>query len=144
MKRFIIILTIIAGMNGAILAQTADSTQQQPSRTNVMQKGTPTKRAIHQLKVLQEKLNLNEDQVDQVHMVLMNQAISLDSLKTNPSGNPKADRKSRREIVQEADQKINALLTDDQRKLYQQWKDDQKAQRMQKLNAAGTPPPPRQ
>lgn len=144
MKRFIIILTIITGMNGVILAQSTDTTQQQPSRANLMQKGSPTKRAIHQIKVLQEKLNLNEDQVDQVHMVLMNQAISLDSLKANPSGNVKADRKSRKEIVQDADQKINALLTDDQRKLYQQWKDDQKAQRMQKLNAAGTPPPPQQ
>jgi protein CpxP len=141
MKRFIIILICIAGMNGAILAQTTDSTQKQPSTTSVMQKGTPTKRAIHQLKVLQEKLNLNDDQVDQIHIVLMNQAIALDSLKTNPSADIKSDRRSRREIVQDADQKINALLTDDQKKLYKQWKDDQKAQRLQKLNAAGTLPP---
>lgn len=146
MKRLLILISIITGINGAILAQTADTTlQQSPAPSNTtqkgIQKGTPTKRAIHQLKALQEKLNLNEDQVDQVHIVLMNQAIALDSLKTNPSGDIKSDRRSRREIVQDADQKINALLTNDQKKLYQQWKDEQKAQRLQKLNSAGTPPP---
>jgi Spy/CpxP family protein refolding chaperone len=49
----------------------------------------------------------------------------MDSLFHNPSGNQRSDGQARRSVQQDADQKINAILTDDQKALYQQWKQQQ-------------------
>ena len=53
-----------------------------------------------------------------MQVILIHRDVALDSLRNNPS----SDRQARRSINREADQKINELLTADQKPLYAQWK----------------------
>lgn len=115
-------------------AQTTDSTGSNPPviggrGRGGRQPGTPTERAARQLTVLQKRLNLSQEQVQQVRMILIDRAAAIDSLQQHPSGQRRADNQARKAVADQIDQRINDLLTDDQKKLYQQWKDEQRAQR---------------
>jgi hypothetical protein len=108
-----------------VLAQAQpNSPQKQPA--------PPTKRAANEVRVLQEKLNLTQDQVLKCNVLILNRSILVDSLKANPSGNRRSDRQSLKAALQDTDQQINAQLTDDQKKLYQQWKEEKKERRREK------------
>lgn len=128
MKRSALLLAFIIGINGLIHAQMTDTSMyQEPQQQDSVQRASPVKRAANQLSVLQDKLNLNLNQVTQLRMILLDEYISLDSLKSHPSGNQKSDAQSRRAILQDADVKTYALQTDEQRLLYAMWKLEQKA-----------------
>lgn len=146
MKHLLLILTLGLGLHGFVYAQSKDTTaSQDPAYQAAKPKQlSSTQRAAHQLNMLQQKLNLNQDQVIQLRMILLNEDIALDSARNNPSGDRKSDNYSRRTILQDADQKINALLTADQRPLYAQWKEEQKLKAMEKrkAQAAGSGIPP--
>lgn len=114
-----------------------------PSDFRPHSKDSATKRAVRQLKTLENRLRLNEDQVLQLQVILINRDVAMDSVARRqpvgpaaPPGSGRAsdfrrtDNRARRSIQQDADQKINAILTDDQKTLYQQWKEEQK-QKMQ-------------
>jgi len=121
-------------------AQTTDTTVGLPKKPD------PTKQAVHQLKMLQQQLNLTEDQVTQMQVILIHRDVALDSIRqSNQAAGGLADRRSngraRREINQDADQKINALLTADQKPLYQQWKQQQREKMMEKRQTNGQPQP---
>jgi hypothetical protein len=136
MKKALFLLALLAATTCPALAQTADSTSDPgyaaaPAAT-VRKPLSPTQRAARQLNTLQQKLNLNQDQVIELRMILLHLNVSLDSLRTNPSGDNKADNKARRMITQEADGKIYALLSTDQQLLYAQWKKEQKEKAMEK------------
>jgi hypothetical protein len=164
MKRYLLLLIFTIGIRGWIHAQSTDTTTQDPgyqssqkssatqsSATSSLdtqspdpqKKVSPLQRATRQLTVLQDKLNLNQNQVVQLRMILLNANISLDSLRSNPSGDQKADNKSRRAILQDADLKTYALLNTDQQLVYAQWKVQQKQMQQQKamekrMNQAAT------
>lgn len=135
MKQTLCLLTLLVGMASPIYAQTADSTSD-PGYTAVppKQPASPTVRAARQLNLLQKKLNLNQDQVIKLRMILLNLNVALDSLRTNPSPDKKANNQARRAINQDADGKIYALLTTDQQVAYSQWK--QEVQLRRQLNQA--------
>lgn len=95
-------------------------------------KASPAQRAARQLSVLQEKLNLDKNQVIQLRMILLNVNISLDSLRSNPPGDKKMDNQTHRAILRDADIKTYALLNTDQQLLYAQWKKQQKQQQQEK------------
>jgi len=127
-------------MEGLAQAQTTDSTAQPASQSDARKMGSPAKRAARQLNVLQEKLNLEPGQVQQLNIILLNQATAMDSLSADHPGNQRADMRPRRKILQNTDRQINALLNDDQKKLYQQWKAEQREQRgggRRRRNAGG-------
>lgn len=131
MKSFLLLLTFGIGLHGLIYAQSTDSSlYDSPVRSGTTQQATPKKsppqRAAQQLKVLANKLNLNQDQVIQLRMILLNKVVAIDSINNNPSGDPKADGRARKAINQDADVKIYALLNSDQQLQYVQWKNDQK------------------
>jgi hypothetical protein len=153
MKNFLLLLTFSMGIQGGIYAQSTADTSSDPGYTTAAPKKvvSPTQRAAHQLSVLQQKLNLNQDQVIQLRMILLNLNVSLDSLHSNPPGDKKTENKARRMITQEADGKTYALLTVEQQLLYAQWKNEQKQKAMEKRlirqadsstphPASGTPP----
>ena len=98
-------------------AQTPDSTLQQ-----ARPKLSPPEKAARQLKNLEKNLHLTQDQVLQLQVILINRDVALDSARNNPSGNRRSGSATRQGIMQHADQQIDAMLTDDQRTLYQQWK----------------------
>jgi hypothetical protein len=124
MKRSLGFILFLIGLGITVHAQTPDSTRHK--------KANPTKQAVRQLKMLQQQLNLTGDQVTQMQVILIHRDVTLDSLRNTPT----ADRRAKREVNREADQKINALLTADQKPLYQQWKQQQR----QKLKASSESP----
>jgi hypothetical protein len=136
MKHYLLLLIFSIGVQGWIHAQSTDTTTRDPDpgyQTSPNQKKvSPLQRATRQLTVLQDKLNLNQNQVIKLRMILLNANISLDSLHSNPSGDQKADNKSRRAILQDADMKTYALLNTDQQLLYAQWKVERKQKQKQK------------
>jgi len=123
MKRSLSLLIFTLSLGVALHAQSADTTGAPTKKPN------PTKQAVRQLKTLQQQLNLTEDQVTQMQVILIQRDVALDSLRNNPSGDRRSNGRTRRGINQDADQKINALLTADQKPLYQQWKQEQRERR---------------
>jgi hypothetical protein len=93
-------------------------------------KASPSERTARQLTALTKKLNLTRDQVMQLRPILLNEISTLDSLRTHPAGNRRSGMQARRDIMQDTDSKITALLTDQQKPLYQEWKDEQKKKLM--------------
>jgi hypothetical protein len=135
MKRSLGFIVFVVGLNILAHAQAPDTTRQHP------QIPSPAKQAAHQLKMLQQQLNLNDDQVLQLQVILINRDVALDSIRNNPSGNARSDGRTRRGINQDADQKINSMLTPEQKPLYQQWKQQQREKLMEKRLQATQPQP---
>ncbi|HEV2482718.1 MAG TPA: hypothetical protein VGS79_23795 [Puia sp.] len=141
MKRILLFAFLTLSLHAFVNAQTPDpyTPIQQPHP----QKDSATRRAVRQLKILEKRLHLNEDQVLQLQVILINRDVAMDSVARRHSIGPAAppdsgrasdfrrtDNRARRSIQQSADQKINAILSDDQKTLYQQWKEEQR-QRME-------------
>jgi periplasmic protein CpxP/Spy len=132
MKRFALLL-FLAVLTAATYAQTNDTT--------LKPKPTPSQRAARQLKVMEKNLHLSEDQVLQMQVILINRDVAMDSLQNNPSADRRSNARARRDIQQDADQKIKALLTDEQKPLYEQWKEQmkEKAKERRQNNALSNP-----
>jgi Spy/CpxP family protein refolding chaperone len=140
MKQSLLLLALLIGIARSGYAQTADSaTDPGYEASPRKQVVSPTVRAARQLTTLQKKLNLNQDQVVKLRMVLLNLNVALDSLRTNPSSDKKANNQARRTIAQDADGKIYAVLTTDQQAAYAQWKQEQELKRQ--LNRAANKAP---
>jgi Spy/CpxP family protein refolding chaperone len=130
MKQFLLLFTIALTLGSTTYAQSTDTdtTDTQPSQP----KASPSEKAARQLTVLTKKLNLTEDQVMQIRPILLNEIATLDSLRTHPSGKRRSAMQTRRDLMQDTDGRINALLTETQKPLYQQWKEEQKQKMMDK------------
>jgi Spy/CpxP family protein refolding chaperone len=140
MKQTLLLPALLIGIACTGHAQTADTTTD-PGYTAAPQKQhvSPTVRASRQLTMMQKKLNLNQDQVIKLRMILLTLNVSLDSLRSNPSADKKANNQARRAINQDADGKIYALLTTDQQVAYAQWKQELELRRQ--LNRAANKAP---
>jgi len=136
MKQIVLFALLTLSLHAIVNAQTPDpyTPINQPHS-----KDSATKRAVRQLKTLEKRLHLNEDQVLQLQVILINRDVAMDSVARRqpvgpaaPPGSGRAsdfrrtDNRARRSIQQDADQMVNAILTDDQKTLYQQWKQEQK------------------
>jgi Spy/CpxP family protein refolding chaperone len=132
MKRFILVL-FLAALTAATYAQATDTTQKL--------KPTPSQRAARQLKMMEKNLHLTQDQVLQMQVILINRDVAMDSLQNNPAPDRRSNARTRRDIQQDADQKIKALLTDEQKPLYEQWKAQmkEKAKERRENNALSNP-----
>jgi Spy/CpxP family protein refolding chaperone len=135
MKRTLVSLLFILTLGGIAHAQTPDTTGKKP------QKPDPTKQAVRQLRMLQKQLNLTDDQVTQMQVILIHRDVTLDSLRNNPSGDNRSTGRARRDINMDAEQKINTILTADQKPLYQQWKQQQREKMMEKRQMSAQPQP---
>jgi len=96
----------------------------------------------HQLEMLTKKLNLTPDQVTQV------KAIDDDTMKQgmavhNDTTLAQADKRAKMmDIHKAAQDKIRALLTDDQKTKYDALQAEMKARRESREGGQGAPPPP--
>ena len=131
MKRLLVSLIVLLSLGNIAYTQTPDSTGRQPGKIN------PTKQAVRQLKMLQRQLDLTEEQVTDMQVILISRDVALDSLRNNPSADTSADRRARRTINTNAEQKINSILTTDQKPLYKQWKQEQRQKMMEKRRMNG-------
>jgi hypothetical protein len=99
-------------------------------------KALPTQRAVHQLEVLQERIDLSQDQVFSLNTIYLEENMALDSLLEHPSGNAKLDNEARRDIYHNADVRIYACLNETQQVQYVLWKQENRIRNLEKKQQA--------
>jgi hypothetical protein len=100
----------------------------------------PKKASAKLPKQLAEKLNLTADQQTKIDAILKTKAARLDSISAaTDQSNPKALHKSKKGINTTAAVQIDKLLNDDQKKIYNDFKDQQK-EKMKAKKADALPP----
>jgi protein CpxP len=125
MKKIILVLFLVTGV--AAFANAQDTTKV---------KKTPEEKNEHTLKVMQKRLNLTADQSKQISAILAERADKVTKMKGVKGGGL-----AKTEASTDADKKINALLTDDQKKAYAQMKDQAKAKAVARRKAANAAEP---
>jgi hypothetical protein len=136
MKRSLLLILLVGGLLTLVQAQTTDTTLHPGTL-----KSDPAKRAARTLRMLENQLHLTQDQVLQIQVILITETVALDSIRNNPSGDQRTDNRSRRGVLNDADNQIMPLLTDQQKQLYQQWKTQQRQKMMQRRQNNGTTNP---
>ena len=128
MKKIILIIALVTGLNALANAQ------QQTAKT-------PAQKAAHKTQNLQKKLKLTASQTKQVNALFLTEATRVDSLKAHKT-DKKANKAAHKAIQAQADQKLNAILTADQKKAFADLKAAKKAKHDQKkaANAADAAP----
>lgn len=140
MNRLLLLFALVTTFS-TLHAQTADSMLAKTDRPGTKMDSTSIKpeppkvsaavRAARQLTSFTKKLLLTEDQVILLRPILLNQAAVLDSLQNHPSGDRHSAMIFRRSVIQDTEEKINGLLTDQQRQLYEEWKEEQREQALE-------------
>jgi protein CpxP len=106
MKKFLLMCCFVVGITAASHAQQGGMRM------------SPEDRA----KAMQTQLKLTDDQTAQVTAIFKTSAAKRDSIK-----NAGGDREAMRPVMMEANQKIQAILTDDQKVAYKKMMDDMRA-----------------
>lgn len=88
---------------------------------------SPEERSKRTLEQLTEKLKLTDDQKTKVMAVLTDQNTQMNKAREEANGDRDAMRASFTKIQADGQTKINALLTDDQKKAYATWQEERKA-----------------
>jgi Spy/CpxP family protein refolding chaperone len=129
MKKIIVMLLLITGFAGYAKAQDTAKV-----------KRTPEERAARMGKMMEKRLSLAADQSKQINAILADRATKEDALKGQ-----KGSKDERMKVMADADAKIDAILTPDQRKQYAALKETAKERGMGKkgepISPATTPPP---
>lgn len=118
MKRriFTLALSTLFGLGAAIAApQTQDqSGTQQSSQPAERHQPDPNR----QMRMLTKRLNLTSDQQNQILPILTSRNDQMQSIRGDASLSPQDRRAKMRAIREDADAKVRALLTADQKKAY--------------------------
>ncbi|WP_342331164.1 hypothetical protein [Pedobacter sp. FW305-3-2-15-E-R2A2] len=94
---------------------------------------TPEERAQKNAEGLTKRLGLNEDQKTKATAIFLEQANAVNKAREAGSDDKEARRAQMQKLTEETDAKINALLTEDQKKTYETWK----AERKDKMKRGG-------
>lgn len=89
--------------------------------------GTPEERATKATTTLTDKLTLTADQQTKVKAILLDQNAQMDKARAEAGDDRQAMRTKMMAMMQENNTKINALLTDDQKKAYASYLEERKA-----------------
>jgi protein CpxP len=126
MKKLLMICGLMLGIAGFAQAQ-------QGGGRGMMMK--PEER----VKQLDEKLKLSEEQKTKLTAVFTEQAESMKKMREEMQG---GDRDAMREKIQkfraENDVKVSAILTDDQKKTYEVWQKEQRAEMQKRMQGGGS------
>ncbi|MGN6567868.1 MAG: DUF4890 domain-containing protein [Flavipsychrobacter sp.] len=123
MKRIVIAILLLAGINGAAYAQ--DQEQAAAPQMGMRQMKSPEQRAQMLTDRLDKKLNLSDDQKKSVYDINLNTAQKMNDAMQNH------DRGAMRSIKQERDDAMQKVLTADQYKQYQEMETAMMQKRMQ-------------
>lgn len=126
MKKIFFIFSFILGISALSQAQ-------------VTQK-LPEQRAVHFTKVLQKRLNLNQDQASQINNIFLAQATRMDSLKSNRSSDRRLNGLTRRAIFLTAQKQVMAVLNDGQQKQFMAWQKMREEKAMHRKGRRQSPP----
>ncbi|HEY0162526.1 MAG TPA: hypothetical protein VGB69_07615 [Edaphobacter sp.] len=89
---------------------------------------------------MSSKLNLSDDQKNQILPIITNRQAQMKALMGDDSGRRMQKARKARSIMSESDQKIEAVLTSEQKKTYEQMKEEMREQvrsRMQQRSSSG-------
>ncbi len=90
-----------------------------------------------QLKMLSSRLKLSDDQIAQIKPILADHAGQIQALRADTSVGPRDKMPKMRAIQMDADAKISAILTPDQRARYEQMKQQRRQVMQQRMNQNG-------
>jgi protein CpxP len=156
--RATMVMLLSAGLAaGAAVAQTdaappppppPDQTQGPPPQGTAGPRGAWRGGPEHRVEMLQKRLNLTDDQTAQVKAVFADSRSRMEALRDSSQGNSAPpDRHALREIHEQEEAKLEAILTPDQRAKYQQMREHQR-ERMEEHrqgpppDGSAPPPPP--
>ncbi len=86
-----------------------------------------------------QRLNLTDDQKAQILPIITDRQQKMQELRSQNSGNRRAMHKQMRTIRHDSDKKIEAILTDQQRKQYAEMKKQMRDRAKQRRNRGGQP-----
>lgn len=112
-------LLIICGLLLSVItfANAQDAGRKMPS---------PEERAERNTAQLTKKLNLTTDQQAKVKAIYLDQAAAMTKARTESKGDREGMMAKMKTMNEENDAKINALLTDDQKKAYSEWQTERR------------------
>ena len=99
--------------------------------------GTPEERATKATTTLTDKLTLTADQQTKVKAILLDQNTQMDKARAEAGDDRKAMRTKMMGMMQDNNTKINALLTDDQKKAYASYLEERKAAMEKRMGGQG-------
>lgn len=94
---------------------------------------TPEERAQKNAEGLTKRLGLNDDQKAKATAIFLEQANAVNKAREAGSDDKEARRAQMKQLNEDTDAKINALLTEEQKKTYETWK----AERKDKMKRGG-------
>ncbi|WP_158795270.1 hypothetical protein [Pedobacter sp. L105] len=101
--------------------------------------GTPEERATKMTATLTDKLTLTADQQTKVKAILLDQNTQMAKAREAAGDDRSAMRTKMMSLMDENNAKINALLTDDQKKAFSAYQDERKAAMQNRGNGGGQP-----
>lgn len=122
------------------LAMVASASAQQGGRRKGGERMTPEKRLKH----LSKELSLSKDQQKQIKPVLEDEQHQLQQLRSNPGDDRQADMAKARDIHRDANEKIKAVLTDDQRSKFENIQKENREKMRRRRGGDQQPSPPPQ
>ena len=115
---------------GVVLAQTPQQSEPQSNaqatqtdHARMHHAPNPDRMATH----LQKKLNLSEDQVNQIKPVLQDRAQQLSALRSDTTLSQQDRRTKARDIIKDSNTKIEAVLNDTQKQQFEQMRQQRHA-----------------
>ena len=129
-KHLTLFLALALSSSFALLAQTPDQSaapQAQPQQQTERRLPDPA----HQAKMLARKLNLTDDQVKQIEPILANRIQQIQAIRADSSLAPKDRAAKMRDLRQQTQASIKAVLNDDQKQKYDQLQQEMRQHRQE-------------
>lgn len=98
---------------------------------------SPEERAQKSAEQLTKKLNLSEDQKAKVTAIFLDQAATMKKAREEGKGDRDAMMAKMKAVNEENDVKINALLNDDQKKAFADWKTERAENMKKRMSGKG-------
>lgn len=131
-------LVLGTALFGRAYAQSAPETGSD-SAASTMAPAHRTSDPQRQAHRLARKLQLNAQQTAAIEPILQNRMQQAEQLRADSTVSPRDRRSRMRAINQDADSRLQAVLTDSQRQQYQQMLQQAKQRRQARKDAAGNP-----
>jgi hypothetical protein len=90
---------------------------------------------------LSSKLNLSDDQKSKITPIIANRQAQMQALMSDSSGRRLQKARKAKSIMSDSDKKIEALLTSDQKKTYEQMKEERREQMQSRMQERGNSNP---
>lgn len=125
------------------LAMAQEPGQDQSDNAPAAQNAPPPQRRppnpARQARRLGRQIGLNADQVSQIDPVLANREQQLENVRTDPTLTPRQRRAQVRDIMQDSNNKIEAVMTNSQKQQYEQMLQARREARRQRRQQQSAP-----